>query len=182
MRKLDKNGFTLVEVIVTVLLLSILALGVYALFSVYLRTARQDTALMRMHRQSEAIMDEVARAVRAAYCIFPAGTPLPSDVGIDEACMGDSVNVPGIVLYNENGVPLQGFHLGGRVRMCRGNDCSNPFATWGAFTIDGREIETDPESSFLFPDNRVQVSANLRLVDGDFDLNIERGIFQCRRL
>ena len=181
--KNKKNGFTLVEVIVVGLLLTILALGIISLFIMYSENARETTANMRLHRQSEALTDEIARQVRAANLILPVN----ADVwAYDPTATPNPVVLPppvpptGILLYNNDRDTVGGYEFrdDGIVMEYADGD-------WRPFRIDGHDVEVDGNvNNFGINQfgNELTVNARFRteINNRPFVLNVERGVFRCR--
>jgi len=77
-KKTSEKGFTLIEVIVVGVLMMILALGAFSLFSMYTNSTRETSANLRMQRQAEAVTGELSRWVRdgASATIGGEGTSI----------------------------------------------------------------------------------------------------------
>jgi len=196
MNKRSDKGFTLVEVVVTAVLLSLLALGAFSMYMMYANETRATAANLKMQRQSEGFMDELSRKVREAEIIYAFGeTALPSDPS-DEVDEVKAITViENIINYsNVSGVPSTITEK--KVSYRFGEiDGKGILETWGPddndwkpFTIDGDTIWVRlADSKFLLDDDRRYVGVEMALTrkinsGEEFSLTIQRGIFKCRLL
>ena len=82
--KTAKRGFTLVEVIVVGVLLSILAIGAFTLLIMYTDATRETKVNLKMQSQAEALVDEIARSVRVSSFVFMTAAERASDFMCDD--------------------------------------------------------------------------------------------------
>jgi len=71
MTRTNEKGFTLVEVIVTAVLLSLLVAAGYAFFFVFTKEKVETAAYLKAQVQSEAFMDALGRYTRSANYLSP---------------------------------------------------------------------------------------------------------------
>jgi len=187
-----KRGFTLVEVLVVGILLSILAFGAFSLFSMYSNSAREQHARLRMQRWGDGLTDDIARQIRSANLILPDGPTWgfsdygeefgPGSVDFDDT---EIHTASGIVLFDSNGNTLGGFRFNntdGHVEELVNN-------IWIPYTAGGDVISlrTGGPSTFVVRPffNEISLNATFSVAnrasdEQPFELNIERGIFRCR--
>ncbi|MDR3012070.1 MAG: type II secretion system GspH family protein [Chitinispirillales bacterium] len=177
-KKTNNKGITLVEVIVVALLMSILAIGAFSIFMMYMDSLRETTARLKLQRQSEAILDELAFRTRDATLVLriepatvsdiPPSPPVAAFPG-NAAFPNPVVQVTGIEMRdnvdNNNNV-LYSF----RLRAV----ANSPFSivevdsagggNWTEFRIDENDIQVVTAGSFFeVSNNRKQVRATLTL-------------------
>jgi prepilin-type N-terminal cleavage/methylation domain-containing protein len=175
----SKAGFTLIEVIVVGVLMSALVLGAFPVFMMYKDTTRETKMNLKMQRQAEALVDEIARRVRHATFVGQNDSELRDLLPNDNVNLSIPSPVKEIIIDNriDNTRRLTDlrFTLAGGVLF---NDST--------FMVGGREVLVDHnQSSFELHSNRKQVSINMVLrakaSNGqEFTLSIQRGAFRCR--
>jgi prepilin-type N-terminal cleavage/methylation domain-containing protein len=207
MKRKNENGFTLVELIVTVLLASILVGGVYAFFLVYTGEKVETAAYLKAQIQSEAVIDAIGRYTREANCLsyeirtqnnvtknecgdlhyytdaFKNVTEFSGDT-VFFHLLGETMPFAGfgvangkyLMEYNKNSTPKwKPFKtgVGDTVYLeYNGNGSGN------VFTLPKGKLLTILECNML-----IKIKNNIKAInDGkDFDLKMEKEIFQCRR-
>ncbi|MDR2577811.1 MAG: prepilin-type N-terminal cleavage/methylation domain-containing protein [Chitinispirillales bacterium] len=194
--KSTQRGFTLIEVVIVALLMAILALGAFALFNMYMNTTRETTAHLRMQRQAEALVDEVARRVRRAAYVFQEGeNPIGLGDADDEVTGGGFVDaeleaeaVNEIIIRDSDNVTQARFRIHdtpsagvGVIQISEGETTN-----WTNFTVDGTPIFVNSSDSWFglwFGRKQVRIDMTLRTVASNgevFTLNVQRGAFRCR--
>ena len=110
----SEAGFTLAEMLVTVLLVALVMIAVLALFDMTSRTARTQTHLAEMQQSLRVAQQTVVRAVRMAG---RGGLPARDDLNVDSSLPG------GIALAIANNVPADTL-IGGdaNARVLAGTD------------------------------------------------------------
>jgi prepilin-type N-terminal cleavage/methylation domain-containing protein len=78
MTQKNEKGFTLVELIVTVVLLTLLVGAGYAFFFVFTKEKTETAAYMKEQMQAEAFIDALGRYTRSANYLSPAFEPKDS--------------------------------------------------------------------------------------------------------
>jgi type II secretory pathway pseudopilin PulG len=200
--KSSKAGFTLIEVIIVGVLMSALVLGAFPVFMMYKDTTRETKMNLKMQRQAEALVDEIARRVRAAmFVIQNAAEEFMLPEGDCEGGVETSLNcefrVTEETVYDEDPDDIT------RVKQIIIHDVANnetsvfQFRQDAAgvatvllngtpFMVGGREVLVDyARSNFELRGDRRQVRINmvLRAVASngrEFTLSIQRGTFRCR--
>jgi prepilin-type N-terminal cleavage/methylation domain-containing protein len=191
---MKKNkGFTLVEVIVVAILLSILALGAFSLFMMYSNSARETTALLRLQRQSEALLDEIGRRVRESNFIFEDG--LDTSAFFSQPIGADTTSVNEFYLFVRNDTTDTKDRIGGfRFENGINGIVMQYDNVWKAFAIDNgpltlSDVDADGKSvsnTFKLNEKRQQVEVSFTLKTepvqglGIYYLTVERGFFTCR--
>lgn len=179
------NGFTLIEVIVVAVLLSVLAMGGFALFNMYANSARETSMYMKLQRQAEGLTDEITRRAREAAYVVAAGALPPASSGTsdddyyDDDDEGNAIPVKRIDILNDSAVVSSFWFENGVMWEQRGGDERE-------FTIDGAPIAVDVENSnfYLWPGRkqfRMNITLNAVANNGvPYSLNIQKGAFRCR--
>ena len=180
--KTAQKGFTLVEVVVVGVLLSVLALGAFSLFNMYVNETRKSATHLKMQRQAEALVDEIARRVRnGKWVLRPGETPAGFTESVAQALedayeAGVDDFTQEFVIWNVDGTTYSFLIDDGIVRVSdNGAESEN-------FTIDGTPIVVAPESHFELWLGRKQVRIDVRLTSDDenISLTVQRGAFRCR--
>ncbi|MCL2689503.1 MAG: type II secretion system GspH family protein [Chitinispirillia bacterium] len=173
------RGFTLVEVIVVGVLMTILALGLMSVFTMYSKNATELTADFRMQRNYDGLMDEIARNVRAASFVF---TPSEFNNPDFDFAYAVSVITPTIVLTDLDRNPMRAYSVAKNYV----EESTDGGVTWRPFSVAGDTIWLSPASLNIFSlaSNRMtaQLDVTLKTVmAGDtLTLHCERGVFRCR--
>jgi type II secretory pathway pseudopilin PulG len=190
-----KHGFTLVEAVVIAALVSVLAFGLFPLFNMYTSCAREASALLRMQRQCDAVMDEIGRQARAANVIlqWDLEPSLSADGSFDPAAeISESDEaVSGVIFYDRGGEATGGFRIGGGKAETYAREEGSGAWEWKDLTIDGKPIEICPRrpdhdhiNEIILGANRSHIWLNITFrteVDREaFHLTVERGTFQCK--
>jgi type II secretory pathway pseudopilin PulG len=170
------------------ILLSILALGAFSLFMMYSNAARETGARLKIHRQNEAVMDEVGRGVRASVRILELLMPPNSVETFDPDNPTGDKDVNGFMLLDADGVKVRGFEFRDSVLYTY-----DTVGSWQPFTIDGTPIKLASgldangqpiENAFTLGSDRRWLTARYTLttVAGGqtYTIPFERGIFKCR--
>ena len=181
--KSTEKGFTLIEVIVTAVLTSVLALGAYSLFNMYIGSTSETMANLKMQRQSEALIDEIAYRARVGAFVLQNGENVLGFAGVFDDAFNNPVGTTGPIAVRDNSNnTLFSFEFGsdGIVRMGEGNAALTPF------TVGGDTVRVDiAKSRFELGTGRRQVRVDMVLKttlhnNKSFTLNIQRGAFICR--
>lgn len=180
MRITSNKGFTLVEVIVVAILLSILALGAFSLYMMYSNETRVATANMKMQRQTEGLMDELTRRVREGTRVLAASGAACSTVtlggNLDTIfCRTDSITIEGDTLY------AFGFSSD-TVKTRKFNSVGTTF-NGGSFIVGDHILVNKDSSAFIVTGlYRLETDISLKTMSGKdtFNLRVNRGAFQCR--
>ncbi|MCL2220465.1 MAG: type II secretion system GspH family protein [Chitinispirillia bacterium] len=187
--KSTERGFTLIEVIVVAVLISVLALGAFSLFGMYTNSARETAARLRLQRQAEALTGEFSRYVRDGAVVVQAmenasGYLLDANGGLVLSSQ-DPVEAPDFKNYaavkppdpviirdgSNNILAAFNFDANGVVRMAKGAAPPSPMlppTPWPAFEVGGEQIFVDAgNSKFELEPKRklVRINMTLRAVD-----------------
>jgi len=191
--KTTEKGFTLIEVIVVGVLMAVLALGAFSLFSMYTNSQRETFAHLRMQRQADILVDEISRQVRnAAFVTVMAGDPLPDADEDDNSFFETTFNeeddegnvvavIKQIFIRDTAGVVRSLFQF-----RDDGNNIGTVLMNGVPFTIGGIPVQVVfGNSNFELRVDCRQVRINMRLRvasnnDEPFTLNVQRGVFRCR--
>ncbi|MDR0305836.1 MAG: prepilin-type N-terminal cleavage/methylation domain-containing protein [Chitinispirillales bacterium] len=183
MNKLNKKGFTLVEVVITAVLLSVLVLGGYALFMMYLRSQAETVAHLKMQRQCEALMDEISRSARGSNLILNGNSAIVFTLGTNPNIFTDTEhrNTNSILMYDVENANVTGFRFNNGIV-----ETTDDGAIWTPFTIVGDTLFLNEEQPSGFLLNRsvasIVVTVSLMTVSGGntYTLTVERGAFRCK--
>jgi len=192
--KSTKSGFTLVEAVVVGVLISVLALGAFSLFSMYTKSQSETAANLRLQRWAETLTDEISREVRnSAFVSVRADDPLPDAANEDDNTFfettfneeDDEGNVIAVIkqifIRDTAGVVLSHFQF-----RDDGNNVGTVLKDGVPFTLGDIPVQVVfGSSNFELRVDCRQVRINMKLRtasnnDDTFTLNVQRGVFRCR--
>jgi prepilin-type N-terminal cleavage/methylation domain-containing protein len=191
--KSGERGFTLVEVVIVGVLMSVLALGAFFLFMMYTNAERETVYRFRLQRQAEALVDEISRNVRnASFVSITETEALPGTAdehGSFIQSAFDEQDSDGIVVAVIKQIVVR--DSVGAVRTVfqlryDGDNVGTVLMDGEPFMVGGMPVQVDfLKSNFEVRADRRQVRINvvLRAVANDgtpFTLTVQRGVFRCR--
>lgn len=151
MKKGLNRGFTLVEVIVAALIMTVLASVGFVLFNMYNREFQDATACSQLHMQSETVSQEVARNVRVGSVVLGAG----------ENWNPDSTYLPStsksIRILDETGLQTSGFRISG-TRLQEYRD-----GKWQDVLCGSNPVQVDGESCFRLSKDRKMATVKVNV-------------------
>lgn len=105
-RKINRNGFTLMEVLVVLALTIILMTAIVSVFILSLRAQRQASARQEILSASRAVVENIARSIRTSEIDFAASYAGDGDAGIsgieEELYLIDSAGRE-VIYFNDAG-------------------------------------------------------------------------------
>ncbi|MCL2688676.1 MAG: prepilin-type N-terminal cleavage/methylation domain-containing protein [Chitinispirillia bacterium] len=192
-----RGGFTLVEVIVVVVLAAVLVMGGYAVFRMYTNTARETSANLRMQRQAEGLVEEIARRTRGAAFVFRAPETPVNIINFDDITIfngGNSTDsrVNEIAIHDGNMVThrFRFNDVGNNIGVAQVDDMTG--TGWRNFTIGGDPADANSQVRVILDESwfgiwwgrgQVDIKMKLKTVANNgnlFTLDIQRGAFRCR--
>ncbi|MGD0844208.1 MAG: prepilin-type N-terminal cleavage/methylation domain-containing protein [Geobacteraceae bacterium] len=100
----EQKGFTLVEMLVVMVILSVVIAAVYSLYLVHLKTAYKQDEVVEVQQNLRIAMDSISRDVKMSGVLVPQGTPaltsnctatvLWINTGAPDGCIARIVNNP----------------------------------------------------------------------------------------
>ena len=166
------------ETVVAAVLMSVLALGLTALFIMYTRDAKELTADFRMERNYDALMDDLGRNVRSSSLILTPAEHKNPDFSVEFAA---DIMTPTIILRDRDGNNTRAYNVANNYV-----EVSDNGVDWRPFTTGNDTMwisQMNLRSFFLSPNRmNVQLDLTLTVTNGEdiVELHVDRGTFQCR--
>lgn len=164
----SQSGFTLVETIVVAILTTILALGAYSVFMMYINETREITARIRLQTQYETLTDEIARTVRSGNAVRVNAE-------------GNTITITGENDDGDDETEVVFSFAGGTVQVQRDDENElRPFVVANNLIYVNEE-----ESAFIVEQSGTRLITNLTLLNDDSDnprytLTVNGGVYSCR--
>jgi prepilin-type N-terminal cleavage/methylation domain-containing protein len=171
------RGFTLVETIVTMIILLVLAAGLWTLFSFFNLRTIEDTALSRLQMQYDNVSVQIGMNARQAGAVVALPQEWPVGGGLN-ALAGTEV-----YMLNDSGVVFGGYRITGNILQeyvegVNGMEWINYIAG------STGPVETTENSAFSLSPNRKNISITLTLktsINGKvFQLGSRGDCYICR--
>ncbi len=165
MKKKEAVGFTLVEALVTAIILSIIAVIGVTIFTMHNNQLRESNAMEKMQRQYDNVVEQIALSVRKAnrVLMFDPSTPSNSDpvpTSFTQFPIPATplTNVKNIRIYDSNGAVISEYSVAGSTFKESVNGALVDFEAGGS------KVEIDPaSSSFSLNNYRTYVEITLSL-------------------
>jgi prepilin-type N-terminal cleavage/methylation domain-containing protein len=157
------HGFTLVETLVTAIIMGIIVVIAVTVFTMHNNQLRESIAMEKLQRQYENIIDQIALHVRNGNRVLDTSDPVPASFNQYPTPQLLNSNSKKIFIYNGNGVVIGGyFLLPGSPGFFQELDIATN--TWINFEAGGGWVEIDETNcSFSLPALRSSVEISLRL-------------------
>ncbi|MDR0305832.1 MAG: prepilin-type N-terminal cleavage/methylation domain-containing protein [Chitinispirillales bacterium] len=173
-------GFTLIETVVAGILIAVLAMGLYALFTMYIKNSRELTADFKIQRNYDGLMDDFGRRVRAASRVFTLTEFKNSDFALIDKTDVTTLTVA-LVDFDNN--LMIAYNITNNYIEISDNGID-----WRPFIIANDTVKISSVSAhmrrFTLNSNRTAVSLDIPLMTvmaGDtVNLHIKEGVFLCR--
>jgi type II secretory pathway pseudopilin PulG len=178
MNTAKNRGFTLIETVVAGVLMMVLAFGLFTLFNMYTRDAKELTADFRMERNYDALMDDLGRNVRSANLVLTPAEHKNPDFSVEYT---SNIQTPVIILRDSDGNPKRAYSVEKDYVEVSDNGID-----WRPFSAgsDTMWISKTALRSFFLSPNRLNVQIEITLIEtigeDNVDLHVDRGTFQCR--
>ncbi|KMQ50775.1 hypothetical protein CHISP_2298 [Chitinispirillum alkaliphilum] len=171
------RGITLVEVLVSSVLVAILAGAGYSILNLYIIEARDSSAHQRIQTQADVVFEQISRNIRNSSLVLTSGDPIPELFECEPGDELTTISTDMIQIYNNDKL-IAGYRINSGVLQ----ELALPEASWVSFETGGNEILLD---SLIFSldgcRKSVQAKFWFRFIDIDtYYSKPRRGHFLCR--
>jgi len=151
-----RNGFTLVEGLVTAVIAAIAGLAIYSLFQMTMQQSLSGTLHSMLNMRYETVMGQLASTIRRSNCVLQSAEVWPpyNLAAVD--------NVTTLIMKNAMGSDTGGYQISGNVLQERVN--SGGTWVWQNFKVGDSAITLAAGSHFNISDDRKTVGITLSVI------------------